>query len=186
MSQSLTSADHALPGDDETFRRSTFFTLGAGGMAIGLLTPALAYLFLRGFVPDIAGAGERLAFALPWMGFPLLALAAGLLAVGSGRVASDAIDGSPPTTGTRLELHRRYMQNTVEQLALFIPTQLALATLLPPDRLALIPAWSLLFLVARVTFWLGYLSNPALRSLGMSMHHANLLALVYVLTRAVT
>ena len=192
MSQSLTAADRApqtTPNSAATagvaFDRSTFFNLGGAGMAIGLAVPALAYFLLAGTAPAIADVGGRLAFALPWMCLPVVALVAGVMTVGAGRVSSENIDGSPPATGSRLDIHRRYIQNTVEQLAIFVPTQLALVTLLPADRLALIPAWATLFLVARLTFWLGYLRNPALRSLGMTMHHPNLLALGYVLVQAV-
>ena len=194
MSQPLTNADSApataaapvtATGSDDAFDRSTFFNLGGAGMAIGLAVPALAYSFLAGVAPVLTTAGDRLAFALPWMAFPVVALVAGMMAVGAGRVASENIDGSPPAIGTRLEVHRRYMQNTLEQLSIFIPTQLALVTLLPDDRLALIPVWAILFLFARVAFWIGYLRNPAMRSFGMLMTHPNMLALGYVLFQAV-
>lgn len=168
------------------FDRARMLALGGIGIVLGVGILALSYNLLAGTVPAIAGIGDRLAFALPWVCVPLLALQAGMTAVGGGRLVSKYVDGSPPPSGTSLDMHRRFITNTVEQLAIYIPTQLALVTLLPEDRLALIPAWAVLFLIARIIFWVGYMTNPVYRSIGFLMMAApNMLALFYVVFCAV-
>lgn len=184
MSQSLTTTQSLeAPARNEDFDRTRMIMLGGVGMVIGLAVPALSYSLLVGSVPAIASASDRVAYALPWMCLPVLALMAGMAAIAAGRLSSEYVDGSPPPSGTRLDMHRRYMQNTVEQITIFVPTQLALATVLPDDRLALIPAWAILFLLARFTFWVGYLINSVFRSVGMMMTFPNMFALFYVLSQ---
>jgi hypothetical protein len=168
------------------FERSKMIALGGMGIVFGLGVLALSYFGLVGAVPAIAETGDRLAFALPWMCVPVLALQAGMMAVAGGRLVSPYVDGSPPPSGTSLDMHRRFITNTVEQLAMYIPIQLALVTLLPDDRLALIPAWAVLFLVARIIFWVGYMTNPVYRATGFLMTAVpNSFALLYVVFRAV-
>ncbi|WP_108809994.1 MAPEG family protein [Sphingorhabdus sp. Alg231-15] len=176
------------PGNENIendFNRSIMIALAIVGMAIGIALPMFAYIQLQGIFPEISDPGDRLAFAIKWMCFPVLALVAGMGAIGAGRIFSEYADGSTPPVGTRLELHRRYMQNTVEQLLIFIPTQLALVTLLPADRLAVIPVWAVLFLVARILFWAGYIKNPMYRSLGIMMVVPNQFAALFILFQIV-
>lgn len=166
--------------------RSKMLAIGGMGAVLGLGVLALSYFGLLGAVPAIAETGDRLAFALPWMCVPVLALLAGTMAVGGGRLVSPYVDGSPPPSGTSLDMHRRFITNTVEQLAIYFPVQIALVTLLPDDRLALIPAWAVLFLVARIVFWVGYMTNPVYRSTGFLMTaFPNGFALLYVVYRGV-
>lgn len=171
---------------DNDFNRNTMIVLAIVGMAIGITVPMFAYIELQGIIPEIPNPSDRLTFAIKWMCFPVLALIAGMGAIGGGRIFSEYADGSTPPPGTRLELHRRYMQNTVEQLLIFIPTQLALVTLLPADRLAVIPVWAVLFLVARILFWTGYVKNPMYRSLGIMMIVPNQFAALFVLFQLMT
>ena len=172
---------HAINMGVEEFNRNKMVILAGVGMVIGVAVPLLAYTFLVGTIPFISSPAERLIFALQWMCFPVIALIAGMGAIGSGRLSSQYADGSTPPPGTRLELHRRYMQNTVEQVLIFVPTQLALATLVPAEHLALIPVWAMLFLIARIVFWVGYIKNPMYRSLGVMMIVPNQFAVLYIL-----
>ncbi len=166
------------------FDRSKMLILGGVGILFGLGLIALSYDQLVDVVPAISGTGDRLAFALPWLCIPLLSLQAGMMAIAAGRLVSKYVDGSPPPSGTSLDIHRRFITNTVEQLAIYIPTQIALVTLLPDDRLAVIPVWAVLFLVARITFWVGYMTNPVYRSIGFLMTAApNMFALFYIVYR---
>ncbi len=83
-------------------------------------------------------------------------------------------------------MHRRYLQNTLEQFAYFFVTQMAFVTVLPSEALHMTPIFAVQFLVGRLLFWRGYLRNPAFRSLGLTMNHVNMFVLFYVVFRVVT
>ena len=173
---------HALPSSTATsdFDRSTFIKLGMLGMLIGLAIPAAAWFLGAGVVPAPTGTGARIAFALRWLTIPTLAVVVGFMSVGGARLGSVNVDGSAPDAGSPLEMHRRVLQNTLEQFAYFVPTQLALATWLPADRMLVVPVWCCLFLLARLLFWQGYLKNPSYRSFGFMMMHPNILVLAFL------
>ena len=63
-----------------------------------------------------------------------------------------------------LETALRYNQNTLEQTVLAAIAWCGLAVAVPQ---AFIPAMTGLFVVGRVTFWLGYLVYPTARAFGM-------------------
>ena len=69
----------------------------------------------------------------------------------------DAIDGTPTPRSHALEIALRYNRNTVEQTLLAAIAWLGLAVSVPHAALAFIPAMAALFVVGRITFWIGYL-----------------------------
>jgi uncharacterized MAPEG superfamily protein len=166
-----------------SFADGTFKSLGGLGMGLGLAIPAAGYYLLAGTVAPIVDMGQRLAFGMRWMALASLAVVLGFQVAGLARFGSPHADGSAPPSGSALEMHRRYLQNTLEQFAYFFVAQMALVTLLPATALHLTPIFAVQFLVGRLIFWRGYLTNPAYRSLGLTMNHSNLLVLGYVLFR---
>jgi uncharacterized MAPEG superfamily protein len=126
------------------------------------------YFFVPFPIPPLESAGDRVAFALSWEPVAALALVLGVLRVVRGRFMSGArLDGSPPEPAdVRLEVDRRYMQNTLEQLVLAVIAHLALATRLSGDQLRLVPILATWFLVARVAFLIGYQRDPLARGFG--------------------
>ena len=62
----------------------------------------------------------------------------------------------------------RVVDNNVQQYLLFLAAALALAASAPGDRLGLIPAAALTFIVARLAFWAGYRIDPLYRAFGMA------------------
>ena len=169
----------------DDFDRKTFSRLGALGMVMGLAIPAASYYLLAGAVPATEDLAARLALGLRWMIFPVLALVLGFMAAGSARFSSSFADGSEPPSGSALNMHRRYLQNTLEQFTYFFITQMALVTVIPATALHLVPVFCVQFLVGRLLFWRGYLQKPSYRSLGLTMNHVNLLVLIYVVYRVV-
>lgn len=124
-----------------------------------------------GWLVEIApvAAPGRLAFALPWLMAPGMALFFMLARVGNARFVDNALmDGVPPPVGSATDIDRRCALNTVEQLLIFLPAWLTLAVLLPDARLALVPALALSFAVARLAFWYGYHRTPTGRAFGFA------------------
>jgi len=78
-----------------------------------------------------------------------------------------AIDGTRFPDNHALEINLRYNLNTLEQLVLAAIAWVNLALILKPSELVVIPAMAFLFVIGRITFWLGYLWRPEARAFGM-------------------
>jgi len=138
-------------------------------------------------VPPADTPGDRVAYALRcdfWAG---LALLAGVARVASKRFFSNQIDGSVPAKGHSLQVDRTYIQNTTEQLLLLVCAHVGLSLVLSPERLHLIPVLVCLFLIGRVTFWVGYLRSPPARAFGFgTTFYPTVIVFLYVCIRAVS
>lgn len=108
---------------------------------------------------------ERLAFALRWELLGVATLLAMIAFIAGARpLWAQTIGGAPDAQ--QLERHVRVQRNTLEQLVVMMGAHLALATLLPPDQLGLLPTLVALFVVSRVLYWVGYVRDPMLRTFG--------------------
>jgi hypothetical protein len=112
-------------------------------------------------------AAARLAYAARWLVAPGLTLLVGVVAAGRRGFIPVAIDGTRTPANHGLEINLRYNQNTLEQTVLAAIAWVGLALALPTDRLVVIPAMATLFLLGRLTFWVGYRINPLGRAFGM-------------------
>jgi hypothetical protein len=144
------------------------------GMAFAVVV--LALLWMRGStylpfpVPDGDDAASRLAFVARWLLLPGFCLLIGIAVVANRRFfLPDSIDGTRTPENRAVEIGLRYNQNTLEQTALAAIAWTGLALALPHERLALIPALAVLFVVARVLFWIGYLIAPGARAVGFAL-----------------
>ena len=91
---------------------------------------------------------------------------AGVIAVANKRFITDAIDGS--RNNKNVEIHLRYLQNTLEQFVLLFTSHLVLCTFLNNENIKLIPILVALFVIARIIFWIGYLKTPIARAFGFA------------------
>ncbi|WP_413167246.1 MAPEG family protein [Capilliphycus salinus ALCB114379] len=112
---------------------------------------------------------ERLIFALRWQIIPALMLFAGVATVGNYRFVSPAINPLAKAESEQMQVHLRYLSNTLEQVILFAIASLICATFLDGETIKLIPILSVLFGAGRILFWLGYLQQPMYRALGMGI-----------------
>jgi hypothetical protein len=111
---------------------------------------------------------SRLAFVAHWLILPGLTLLAGILAVGGWRAGlAEAIDGTRTPRNRYLEITLRYNQNTIEQLLLAAIAWAGIALIVSREQVLVIPALACLFVLGRITFWVGYLGHPQARSFGM-------------------
>ncbi|WP_255415189.1 MAPEG family protein [Vitiosangium sp. GDMCC 1.1324] len=128
------------------------------GLAFALLPPA----------PVLPTVEQRVAFALRCTLVASWTLVAGILAVATKRFTSEAIDPLSGVESPALRIHARYLQNTLEQLVLFCIASVALATLLKAEELKVLVVATLVFVLGRVAFWIGYLKDPLLRIPGFN------------------
>ena len=143
--------------------------VGAGA-ASGILAMVLSVWVLSGAIAAraIAGAGERLAYALPWAVVAAIPLFMMLAAVGNARFLSEAIDPTLGKEDNKTIVNGRVADNTLQQFAIFAVALLALSVTLPANYLSFVPAVAITFVIARIVFWIGYRIHPLYRAPGFS------------------
>jgi hypothetical protein len=134
--------------------------------------------------PRAETIGERLGYALRCDVFAALALFAGIARVAALRFFDDEVDGTAAPRSHALEVHRAYIQNTLEQLVLLLAAHLGFAASEPAERLPLLPLLVTLFLIGRAAFWIGYLHSPPSRAFGFAAtFYPTLVLLLYTAAR---
>jgi len=138
--------------------------------AIGL---AVGYGVWRGLAawvaPAAADTAQRMAVACAALLPSVAVLLAMILVQMATRARAGVID---PTAGREthfLQTNQRVISNTVEQLALFVPALLALAARAGPGTMRQAVGLALVFALARLVFWIGYLMGARLRAPGMAV-----------------
>ena len=96
---------------------------------------------------------------------PLFAM---LVAVGNARFLGEAIDPTLGKDDPKMVVNGRVADNTLQQYVLFLAGMLPLSVTLPAERLSVVPAVALTFVVARIVFWIGYRIHPLYRAPGFS------------------
>jgi hypothetical protein len=126
----------------------------------------------------------RLEYALKCDVFAALCLLAGVGWISNRRfLMADAIGGDPSPA---LEIDRRYVQNTTEQLILAIVAHLALVCVVDANSLRAVAVLAMLFVIGRATFWIGYHRSGTARAFGFSTtFYPTVGAYVFVLIRLI-
>jgi MAPEG family protein len=157
----------------------------AVGAATGVAAMALSVWALTNALPTpmIADTlGERLAYALRANIVAIVPFFIMLITVGNSRFLSEAIDPTRRAEGRSLEIDGRVADNTLQQNFVFAIATLALSTVVPLQNLQVVWACTIVFVIARAVFWLGYRLNPLYRAPGMSATlYMNLGMILYVL-----
>lgn len=159
-----------LPGDLAREQRGV--ARGAIAAAIvALLTLVFAWWSGGRWIAPRADIAERLALALRLDLAVLLCLVAAIGRVANRRFfsAEDIGGAGSSTESAAVHESRAILQNTLEQVVLAIPIHLALALLLPADRMAVIAALVLLFVVGRIAFAAGYSRGGPGRAFGFGL-----------------
>ena len=179
------SQDPEQPADFDVSkqRRATMATIAiAFPLAIALW---FGTIFL---LPPLAGMDtplDRLVFALKCAAVAILfSLVMGIEAVAHERLRSPAIDPLAGYETRRMRVNLRYLQNTLEQLVVFVPGLLGLAAY-SPDGSAMrrVATATVVWIAARIAFWVGYHRSSAERGYGAPGVIVGMLMLLYVCTR---
>jgi uncharacterized MAPEG superfamily protein len=162
----------------------------AGMIAIAAAMPVavLLWLAIACLVPPLAGMeslGSRMLFTLKCCCVAVLfCLVLGVEAVAHERLASPAFDPLSGFETRRLRVNQRYLQNTLEQIVVFAAALFGLAAY-SPDGSAMrsVLATTVVWIVARFAFWIGYHQSAALRGLGAPGMALSMIVLLYVAGR---
>ena len=160
------------------------------GAASGVVLMALSVWLLTLWLPTphIADmAADRLAYALRANVVALLPLFIMIITIANSRFLSEAIDPTRHAESPTMQIDGRVAENTLQQNFVFAVASLAVSTLVSPGNLQVVWACTIVFVVARCVFWMGYRANPLYRAPGMSATgYLNLGMILYVLYRLIT
>ena len=140
------------------------------GAVSGIASMALAMWLLTSVLPQASAptAGDRLAYAATANAFAGVVLFAMLAAVGNSRFLSEAID---PTLGKESQgmiVDGRVADNSTQQFLIFCAATFGLAANISEDDLHAVAAAAIVFVVARLAFWVGYRIHPLYRAFGFA------------------
>jgi hypothetical protein len=157
----------------------------AAGAATGVFTMLAGLFALSGIIAGLAAdanAGERLAYAVQWIAAAALPLAAAIASVGNARFNSEAIDPTAGKESSSMIVNGRVVDNTVQQYLLFGAASLAVAAGAQGDQLGVVAAGAIIFIIARLVFWVGYRIRPVYRAAGFaSTFYLNIALFAYAL-----
>ncbi len=142
--------------------------VGAASGVLAMVVSMATIYRLWPIKPGLADVGDRLAFALQLNAFAMLPLLASFITVGNNRFLSDAIDPTLHKESLATEINGRIVENTLQQSILFLAGTLALSVSLTGPQMRVIAAATLVFVVARLAFWIGYRIHPLYRAFGMA------------------
>ncbi|HEY5105285.1 MAG TPA: MAPEG family protein [Caulobacteraceae bacterium] len=151
-------------------------------VAIGL------WLAIDRLAPTLSGMdtlAERMLFTLKCgVVAVLFCLVAGIEAVAHERLTSPAFDPLAGFQTSRLRVNLRYLQNTLEQLVVFLIGLFGLAAYCPDgSRMRAVLATAIVWILARMAFWIGYHKSAAMRGLGIPGLALGMIVLLYVMAR---
>jgi uncharacterized MAPEG superfamily protein len=180
--KSMTDPAH----DTSDFRRQR--TTGIAGIAAASLFAAALWLgidYSMSPLPGMDSLGARMLLTLKCCCVAVLfCLVTGVEAVAHERLTSPAFDPLVGFETRRLRVNQRYLQNTVEQIIVFAAALFGLAAYSPDgSAMRAVVATTVLWIVARAAFWLGYQRSAAMRGLGAPGMAVSMFVLLYVTSR---
>lgn len=136
-------------------------------------------------IPGMTTQTARAIFALHCAGVAvLLGLLPGIEAVAHERLVTPAIDPLAGQESPRMRINQRYVQNSIEQLWLFVPG-LVLLAIQARDGFSMraVVATTVVWIIARWVFWIGYGIGPRFRSAGLVGMVQSMIVLLYCVGR---
>ena len=143
----------------------------ATGAASGVVAMLLSTWLLYAVLPSPANLTDQcdaIAYALRWLPFAALPLLAMIVTVGNARALGPAIDPTLGAEDQAMRINMRVADNTLQQFALFAAGSLGLAASLDPARAKIVGAAAIVFVAARIAFWIGYQLHPLYRAAGFA------------------
>lgn len=163
-------------------------TKGMVAIAVSVAISILVWRALYRGLPPLIGMDSvdaRLLVAVKCVAAAtLFSLVAGVESVAHERLQSAAFDPLAGHQTKRLRVNLRYLQNTLEQLVVFAAGLFGLAAYLTTgSAMRALPATTIVWVVNRYAFWIGYHRSAAMRGLGAPSMAISLIVLLYVVAR---
>ncbi|KAJ6650231.1 hypothetical protein lerEdw1_013489 [Lerista edwardsae] len=143
----------------------------ASMMAATIIFPCLvygAYVFLPFDVPFLPSMSSRLVYTLRCGVFATFPIVIGMVVYGVSRLCFSSLQ---PFGELRreVEIHRRYVTQSVHLFILYFFNLAVLATYLPQEALKLVPLLTALFALSRLLYWLAFAMGRSFRGFGFGL-----------------
>ena len=120
--------------------------------------------------PEDWGIADRIALVLKDAVFALLPGVIGICIVAAQRLNPQHVGRARCPSRTRpLDINNRFILNTFEQFTAYFVANAGLAMYCPPEEARSLPLLTMLFVMGRILFWIGYHRNPYLRAFGFGI-----------------
>jgi hypothetical protein len=150
------------------------------GILVSAPITLLVWYVLWRYLPQPIGANSvRVALQCCAVA-ALLTVVAGVEAVAHERLVTAAIDPLAGVETHRMRVNFRYLSNTVEQYIVFAAGLLALSAYASAKILVIV---TIVWVLARWAFWIGYHKSPLLRGIGAPGMIQSMIVLLYVAYR---
>jgi uncharacterized membrane protein len=157
-------------------------------MLIAFPITVVVWLAVYYFTPPLAGMSApvaRLFFAINCCCVAVLfCFVTAIEAISHERLHSAAIDPLSGVESHRMRINHRYLQQTLEQLLLFVPGLFSLAFYCNSgSAMRAVVATTVVWIVSRAVYWVAYHKGSQYRSAGLTGMVQSILILLYVSAR---
>ncbi|XP_020847196.1 transmembrane protein 79 [Phascolarctos cinereus] len=136
-----------------------------------------AYAFLPFDAPRLPTMSSRLVYTLRCGVFATFPIILGLLVYGLSLLCFSALHPFGEQQ-REVEIHRRYVAQSVQLFILYFFNLAVLATYLPQDTLKLLPLLTGLFAISRLVYWLTFAVGRSFRGFGYGLTFLPLLSML--------
>ena len=147
--------------------QKTVATGALSGVAAMLLSTWLLFAVLPS-PASVVSQSDAVLYTLRWLPLAALPLLAMIVSVGNARAMGPAIDPTLGNEDQAMKVNIRVAGNTLEQFVLFAAGSLGLAASIDPGLVRIVGAAAIVFVAARIAFWIGYRIHPLYRAPGFS------------------
>ena len=116
-----------------------------------------------------ATAGDRIALVFKCAAFALLPGVIAICVVAAQRLNPSMWVGRIAKPNSSLDINTRFILNTFEQFTAYLVAIAVVALYSPIDEARALPILTMLFVIGRILFWIGYQSSPYLRAFGFGL-----------------
>ncbi|XP_067664396.1 transmembrane protein 79-like [Haliotis asinina] len=155
------------PKESNPEERLSVIKQGCVSVGVMVVCYVTGYYVMPFPVPALSTPIARLLYTLQWQVVPAYLLFAGIATVALTRFFTPAINPLNCGNDHIVTVHVRYVQNTLEQFVLSAVGQLMISMYLDDRQMKVIPVFVFLFVVGRITFWIGYTRSYIQRLFGM-------------------
>ena len=116
-----------------------------------------------------ATAGDRIALVFKCAAFALLPGVLAICVVAAQRLNPSMWVGRIAKPNSSLDFNTRFILNTFEQFTAYLVAIAVVALYSPIGEARALPILTMLFVVGRILFWIGYHNSPHLRAFGFGL-----------------
>jgi uncharacterized MAPEG superfamily protein len=151
-----------------TSRQWPFLYVLVGNWIFSILVFAGAKLLWH-WVPAEWGVADRMALVVKDAVFAIVPGVIGICIVAAQRLNPKMWVGRVAKPHSALDINTRFILNTFEQFIAFFVANAGLALYCPPEEARSLIILTVLFVLGRILFWIGYHRNPYLRAFGFGI-----------------